>query len=76
MMGQSWVDFQPCVYPCNGVRGRHPIIYGDSAMTGLRFGQPAPDFTLPSTLGADITLSALRGQDVVLVFYCFDWGSI
>jgi peroxiredoxin len=45
-------------------------------MTGLRFGQPAPDFTLPSTLGADITLSALRGQDVVLVFYCFDWGSI
>jgi mycoredoxin-dependent peroxiredoxin len=45
-------------------------------MTGLRFGQPAPDFTLPSTSGADITLSALRGQDVVLVFYCFDWGSI
>ena len=45
-------------------------------MTGLRFGQLAPDFTLPSTAGADITLSALRGQDVVLVFYCFDWGSI
>jgi peroxiredoxin len=45
-------------------------------MTGLRFGQPAPDFTLPSTLGTDISLSALRGQEVVLVFYCFDWGSI
>jgi len=45
-------------------------------MTGLRFGQPAPDFTLPSTAGADISLSALRGQNVVLVFYCFDWGSI
>ena len=45
-------------------------------MTGLRFGQPAPDFILPSTSGADIALSALRGQDVVLVFYCFDWGSI
>jgi peroxiredoxin len=45
-------------------------------MIGLRFGQPAPDFTLPCTSGADITLSALRGQDVVLVFYCFDWGSI
>jgi peroxiredoxin len=45
-------------------------------MTGLRFGQPAPDFTLPSTAGTDVTLSALRGQDVVLVFYCFDWGSI
>jgi peroxiredoxin len=45
-------------------------------MTGLHFGQPAPDFTLPSTSGADITLSALRGQDVVLVFYCYDWGGI
>ena len=45
-------------------------------MTGLRFGQAAPDFTLPSTAGTDVTLSALRGQDVVLVFYCFDWGGI
>jgi thioredoxin-dependent peroxiredoxin len=45
-------------------------------MTGLRYGQPAPDFTLPSNSGANITLSALRGQNVVLVFYCFDWGSI
>jgi peroxiredoxin len=45
-------------------------------MIGLRFGQPAPDFTLPSTTGTDISLSALRGQDVVLVFYCFDWGGI
>jgi peroxiredoxin len=47
-----------------------------TSMNGLRFGQPAPDFTLPSTSGTDITLSALRGQDVVLVFYCYDWGSI
>ena len=45
-------------------------------MTGLRFGQPAPDFTLPSTAGGELTLSSLRGHDVVLVFYCFDWGSI
>jgi mycoredoxin-dependent peroxiredoxin len=45
-------------------------------MTGVRFGQPAPDFTLPSSLGGNITLSDLRGQDVLLVFYCFDWGSI
>jgi AhpC/TSA family len=62
-----------------GRRG-HPwpplTLCGDPAMTGLRFGQPAPDFTLPSTAGPDVTLSALRGQDVVLVFYCFDWGSI
>jgi peroxiredoxin len=42
----------------------------------LRYGQPAPDFTLPSTENRDITLSEYRGKDVVLVFYCFDWGSI
>jgi peroxiredoxin len=47
-----------------------------TSMSGLRFGQTAPDFTLPSTSGGDVTLSALRGQDVVLVFYCYDWGSI
>lgn len=31
-------------------------------------GQPAPDFTLPSTEGT-VTLSALTGQPVVLFFY-------
>ena len=45
-------------------------------MTGLRFGLPAPDFTLPATGGTEIRLSALRGRDVVLAFYCYDWGSI
>jgi peroxiredoxin Q/BCP len=34
----------------------------------IEVGQPAPDFTLPSTDG-DITLSALRGRPVVLYFY-------
>ena len=29
----------------------------------------APDFTLPSTEGADVTLSALQGKAVVLFFY-------
>ncbi|MDJ0822452.1 MAG: peroxiredoxin [Paracoccaceae bacterium] len=29
----------------------------------------APDFTLPSTSGDDVTLSALKGQKVVLFFY-------
>lgn len=42
----------------------------------VRYGQPAPDFTLPSTDGRDVTLSQYRGRDVVLLFYCFDWGSI
>ena len=37
-------------------------------MTALQ-GHPAPDFTLPRDGGGDITLSALRGQKVVLYFY-------
>lgn len=31
--------------------------------------QPAPDFTLPSTGGHKVTLSALKGAPVVLFFY-------
>lgn len=34
----------------------------------LTKGVEAPDFTLPSTRG-DITLSGLRGKNVVLYFY-------
>ena len=32
-------------------------------------GQAAPDFTLPSTTGTDVTLSRLEGRTVVLYFY-------
>ncbi|SEJ37871.1 Alkyl hydroperoxide reductase subunit AhpC (peroxiredoxin) [Deinococcus reticulitermitis] len=40
-------------------------------------GQPAPDFTLPSTLGQDVTLSSYRGQhNVVLVFYPLDFSPV
>ena len=46
-------------------------------MIGLRFGQEAPTFTLPSTAGGDVTLADFKGKsDVVLVFYCYDFGSI
>jgi len=43
----------------------------------LRYGQPAPDFSLPSTLGHEVTLQQFKGQaDVVLVFFCYAWGGI
>jgi len=42
----------------------------------LRWGQPAPDFSLPSTQGRPISLAEHRGRDVVLAFYCYDWGGI
>ena len=32
-------------------------------------GTPAPDFTLPASDGSPVTLSALRGQWVILYFY-------
>jgi len=32
-------------------------------------GTPAPDFTLPSTSGVDVTLSRLRGKNVLLAFF-------
>ena len=45
-------------------------------MTGLRFGSPAPEFSLPSTAGGTVTLGELKGRDVVLMFYCYDFGGI
>jgi peroxiredoxin len=32
-------------------------------------GSLAPDFTLPSTAGSNVTLSSLRGQKVLLAFF-------
>ena len=38
--------------------------------TTLKVGDPAPDFTLPSTDGTEVTLSSFRGkQPVVLAFF-------
>ena len=32
-------------------------------------GSPAPDFTLPATSGQNVTLSALKGHNVLLAFF-------
>jgi peroxiredoxin Q/BCP len=42
----------------------------------LRVGQFAPDFTLPSHLGKEVTLSNYRGKTVVLAFYPMAWTPI
>lgn len=39
------------------------------SMSVPRVGQPAPDFTLASTSGEKVTLSALRGRPVLLAFF-------
>jgi peroxiredoxin len=42
-----------------------------------RWGQSAPGFSLPSTSGGPISLDEFKGQaDVVVAFYCYDWGGI
>ncbi len=47
------------------------------APTLPRVGDPAPDFTLPSTAGADVTLSWLRGEsNVVLAFFPLAFTSV
>jgi peroxiredoxin Q/BCP len=42
----------------------------------VQYAKPAPEFTLPSSGGRPVSLSEFRGRDVVLVFYCYDWGNI
>ncbi|MBI1736994.1 MAG: redoxin domain-containing protein [Candidatus Rokubacteria bacterium] len=46
-------------------------------MTSLQYNRAAPDFSLPATGGKTVALSDFKGKaDVVLVFYCYDFGSI
>ena len=43
----------------------------------LEVGEPAPDFTLPSTIGEQISLSQFRGkQPVLLEFYGADFSPV
>ncbi len=43
---------------------------------GLRIGQKAPNFTLPSHLGQKVTLNDLRGKNVVLAFFPLAWTPV
>ncbi len=42
----------------------------------LQPGQPAPDFTLPTTPDQSLSLSDFRGRPVVLVFYPADFSPV
>jgi peroxiredoxin len=42
----------------------------------LKIGRKAPDFTLPSHLEVDITLSQYRGKNVVIAFFPLAWTPI
>lgn len=45
-------------------------------MANVKVGDTAPDFTLKNQDNADVTLAALRGRPVVLVFYPHDFSGI
>jgi mycoredoxin-dependent peroxiredoxin len=45
-------------------------------MANVKVGDTAPDFTLKNQDNQDVTLSALRGKPVVLVFYPLDFSGI
>ncbi len=42
----------------------------------LKVGDKAPDFTLPSHLGTEVSLSELRGKNVLLVFFPLAWTPV
>ena len=44
-------------------------------LTRSSVGHDAPDFTLRDQDGKKVTLSELRGQTIVLVFYPLDWSA-
>ena len=43
---------------------------------GLEPGEPAPEFTLQSGSGSNVSLADLRGRPVVLAFYPADWSPV
>jgi AhpC/TSA family len=44
--------------------------------SALEVGEPAPDFSLPSTTGEQVSLSQFRGKNLVLLeFHVNDFGA-
>ncbi len=53
------------------------VLIGAGMATALEVGEQAPDFTLPSTMGGEISLSQFRGKKLVLLeFYGADFSPV
>ena len=51
------------------------MLGGLQETTALEVGEKAPDFTLPSTMGGQISLSQFQGKQFVLIeFYGVDFA--
>jgi len=53
------------------------VLVGARVAPALEVGEEAPDFTLPSTLGEEISLRQFRGKQLVLIeFYSADFSPV
>ena len=53
------------------------VLVGAGVAAALEVGEEAPDFTLPSTLGENISLRQFRGKHLVLIeFYGQDFAPV
>jgi len=51
------------------------VVVNPRPTAAVEVGEPAPDFTLPSTIGADIALSDFKAKKFVfLEFYAADFS--
>jgi hypothetical protein len=66
---------RPCQRNIIAVSGQAIPFPGGQRM-GLQVGQKAPDFTLPSHLDMEVTLSTLRGKNVLLAFFPLAWTPV
>ena len=53
------------------------ILFGSSIRPALAIGigDPAPDFELDSTKGGKVKLSGLKGKNILINFYNFDFSA-
>jgi hypothetical protein len=59
------------------VLGLTVVAVGSGPARAVEVGERAPDFTMPSTTGADISLSDFRGKKwVLLEFYGADFSPV
>jgi AhpC/TSA family len=53
------------------------VLGGAGVAPAVEVGEKAPDFTLPSTMGKDISLSQFQGKRLVLIeFYSSDFAPV
>ena len=72
MTRSTW---SPIILLCMGILLASLALAG--VTTAIEVGDKAPDFSLPSTMGGEISLSQFRGKQLVLLeFYGADFSPV